>query len=493
MLVSELLTGLTWSGELPDREVLGLTADSRQLEPGWVFVCQKGLRFDGHDFAARAVELGAAAVVTDRDLGLPGQILVEDTHLAYPVLCANYFGRPAEKMKFIGVTGTNGKTTSVFLIKHLLSAAGHRTGLIGTVENQIDTISLPSKYTTPDAYQLQSLLAKMAAAGCEYVVMEVSSHALAQHRVDGLHFEVAVFTNLTQDHLDFHHTMEEYFAAKRRLFSMCDTAVLNLDDAHGRLLAETLPCRTVTFSDRTADAGYAAKGVAPPPDGRSSRLGHGDRQLPVRIATPGDFSIHNALGAIAAAVEAGVPLDRAAADIAGCAGVPGRFEVCPNALGFPVIRDYAHTPDGIEKALSTMRSITDARMTVVFGCPGLRDRSKRAGMAAAVARYADRVILTSDNPREEPEMQIIGDALPGLENSGVDYRVMPDRFAAIETALASCGEGDILLLLGKGHEDYQVLADGAVYFNEKEIVADLSARLARQRNQGSENESPCSR
>ena len=247
MLVSELLTGLTWSGELPDREVLGLTADSRQLEPGWVFVCQKGLRFDGHDFAARAVELGAAAVVTDRDLGLPGQILVEDTHLAYPVLCANYFGRPAEKMKFIGVTGTNGKTTSVFLIKHLLSAAGHRTGLIGTVENQIDTISLPSKYTTPDAYQLQSLLAKMAAAGCEYVVMEVSSHALAQHRVDGLHFEVAVFTNLTQDHLDFHHTMEEYFAAKRRLFSMCDTAVLNLDDAHGRLLAETLPCRTVTF------------------------------------------------------------------------------------------------------------------------------------------------------------------------------------------------------------------------------------------------------
>ena len=233
MLLTKLLEGIVWEGDAPECEIAGLTADSRQLEPDWVYVCQKGLRFDGHDFAAKALELGAAAVVVDRDLGLPRQIRVEDTHAVYPLLCANFFGLPADFIKMIVVTCTNGKTTSVFLIKHLLLAAGYRAGLIGTVRNEIGDLVLPSRFTTPDPYQLQSMLAKMRAAGCEYVAMEVSSHALDQHRADGIHFDVAVFTNLTLDHLDYHHTMEEYFAAKRKLFDRCDVAVLNIDDEHG--------------------------------------------------------------------------------------------------------------------------------------------------------------------------------------------------------------------------------------------------------------------
>ncbi|HIY80767.1 UDP-N-acetylmuramoyl-L-alanyl-D-glutamate--2,6-diaminopimelate ligase [Hydrogenoanaerobacterium saccharovorans] len=486
MLLTKLLEGITWEGEAPECEIVGLTADSRQLEPGWVYVCQKGQRFDGHDFAAKALELGAAAVVVDRDLGLPRQIRVEDTHAAYPLLCANFFGRPADSMKMIGVTGTNGKTTSVFLIKHLLTAAGHRTGLIGTVQNEIGDLVLPAKFTTPDPYQLQSMLAKMRAAGCEYVAMEVSSHALDQHRADGIHFDVAVFTNLTLDHLDYHHTMEEYFAAKRKLFDRCDTAVLNIDDEHGRILAEELSCRTVTISDKDDTADYLAGNIRIRSDGSSFVVLHGGELEKVNISTPGDFSIHNALGALAAVTEAGVPMAQAAADLADCAGVPGRFEVVPNALGFTVIRDYAHTPDGIDNVLSTVRGITDDRMVVLFGCPGLRDSSKRPAMAAAVAKYADFVILTSDNPREEPEEKIINDALPGLTASGKPYKIISDRYEAIEYALETCGEGDILLLLGKGHEDYQVLASGANYFNEKEIVGELSRKIARQRTEGSE-------
>ena len=485
MLLTKLLEGIVWEGDAPECEIAGLTADSRQLEPDWVYVCQKGLRFDGHDFAAKALELGAAAVVVDRDLGLPRQIRVEDTHAVYPLLCANFFGRPADFMKMIGVTGTNGKTTSVFLIKHLLLAAGYRAGLIGTVRNEIGDLVLPSRFTTPDPYQLQSMLAKMRAAGCEYVAMEVSSHALDQHRADGIHFDVAVFTNLTLDHLDYHHTMEEYFAAKRKLFDRCDVAVLNIDDEHGRLLAETLPCRTVTISDRT-DADYRADQIRIRSNGSSFSVRHNGQETEVNISTPGDFSIHNALGALAAVTEAGVPMERAAADLAGCTGVPGRFEVVQNALDFTVIRDYAHTPDGIDNVLSTVRSITDDRMVVLFGCPGLRDSSKRPAMAAAVAKYADFVILTSDNPREEPEEKIINDALPGLISSGKPYKIIPDRYQAIEYALETCGEGDILLLLGKGHEDYQVLATGAICFNEKEIVGELSRRIVRKRTEGSE-------
>lgn len=330
MLLTKLLEGITWEGEAPECEIVGLTADSRQLEPGWVYVCQKGQRFDGHDFAAKALELGAAAVVVDRDLGLPRQIRVEDTHAAYPLLCANFFGRPADSMKMIGVTGTNGKTTSVFLIKHLLTAAGHRTGLIGTVQNEIGDLVLPAKFTTPDPYQLQSMLAKMRAAGCEYVAMEVSSHALDQHRADGIHFDVAVFTNLTLDHLDYHHTMEEYFAAKRKLFDRCNTAVLNIDDEHGRILAKELSCRTVTISDKDDTADYLAGNIRIRSDGSSFVVLHGGELEKVNISTPGDFSIHNALGALAAVTEAGVPMAQAAADLGGlrrCAGtVRGRAQ-----------------------------------------------------------------------------------------------------------------------------------------------------------------------
>lgn len=483
MQLNELLYGIEYSGTLPDVEVLGLTADSRLLESGWVFVCQKGLRYDGHSSASQALELGAVAVVTDQDLGLPRQILVEDTQLAYPLLCANYFGRPAERMKLIGVTGTNGKTTSVFLIKHLLTALGHRTGLIGTVQNEIDTLVLPARFTTPDPYQLHSLLAKMADAGCEYVAMEVSSHALAQHRVDGLKFEVAVFTNLTQDHLDYHHTMEAYFAEKRKLFDRCGTAVVNVDDEYGRRVAAEAPCPVVTFSTGSDNADYVARNIRSRADGSSFVLMHDGELQKASIPTPGNFSIHNALGAVAAVVAAGADLHRVVDAVASVAGVPGRFELIPTELALTVIRDYAHTPDGIDKCLSAVREFAPGRIVTLFGCPGCRDGSKRANMAAAVARYSDLAILTSDNPREEDEQKIIDDALPGLEASGRPYKTFLDRYEAIEYALNTCREGDILMLLGKGHEDYQVLADGAIYFDESRIVPEIARRIVRERGE----------
>ena len=481
MQLKELLNGIEYTGEVPDVCIEGLTADSRQLEKGWVFVCQRGQRFDGHSFASKALELGAAAVVTSQDLGLPRQIVVEDTQAAYPLMCANFFGRPAQKMKLIGVTGTNGKTTSTFLIRHLLTVLGHHTGLIGTVQNQIGPLVLPSKFTTPDPYQLQSLLAKMAADGCEYVVMEVSSHALAQHRVDGLYFDVALFTNLTQDHLDYHHTMEEYFAEKCKLFSRCGTAVVNVDDPYGQRIAQEAGCPVVRFATQQDSADYVARNIHSRADGSNFVLMHDGELQKVSIPTPGDFSIHNALGAVAAVVAAGADLHRVVEAVANVAGVPGRFERIPTELDFTIIRDYAHTPDGIEKCLSTVREFARGRIVALFGCPGCRDGSKRANMAAAVARYADLAILTSDNPREEDEQKIIDDALPGLLAGGKPYKIFLDRYEAIEYALKTCQQGDILLLLGKGHEDYQVLSSGAIYFDESTIVPDIARRIAGQR------------
>jgi UDP-N-acetylmuramoyl-L-alanyl-D-glutamate--2,6-diaminopimelate ligase len=479
MTLKEYLEGIQYStglseAQLEAAQVSSVTNDSRQVRNGSIFVCIKGGKFDGHQKAGDALAAGAAAVVVERDLGLPRQILVENTRAAYAILCGNHFGNPSRRLKLVGVTGTSGKTTVTFLIKSILQQAGKKVGLMGTIHNEIGELEFPAKHTTPDPYQLHAMLERMAEAGCEYVAMEASSHALDQHRLDGCRFDAGVFTNLSQDHLDYHGTMENYFAAKKKLFSMTKAAVVNLDDPKGEELARELGPGTITFSTSRDDATLTAKNISSTVRG-SSFLIVGEQIIQrTRIAMPGRFSVSNAMAAAAACYALGLAPEDIAKGLAACPGVPGRAEVIPTDTGYTVIRDFAHAPEELEQIITTLRPYKGTgRMITLFGCAGDRDRTKREKMGEIVAKYSDLVILTSDNPRTEDEGQIIRDTKPGLDKFKTPYRIIPDRYEAIAWALENAGEGDILLLAGKGHEDYQVLADETIYFDEKVLVQQL--------------------
>ncbi len=476
MTLGQYFEGISYTTQLEqpqEMEISSLTSDSRQIRPGCLFVCIKGGKFDGHEAAATALSQGAAAVVVEHDLGLSQQILVENTRSAYAILCANHFGNPSRKMKLVGTTGTNGKTTTTFLLKSILQSAGKKVGLMGTIHNEIADMELPAKYTTPDPYQLHAMLDRMAEAGCEYVVMETSSHALDQHRLDGCEFEVGIFTNLTQDHLDYHGTMENYFAAKKRLFSMAKSSVINIDDEHGALLAQELGDKAHTCSLVRDDADYTAKNVVFSAKGTDFILVGNNLIHRVHLCMPGKFSVANAMGAAAACLLLGLDIEEVADGLAKCPGVTGRAEVIHANVDFTIIRDYAHTPDGLEKMISALKEYATGKVVTLFGCAGNRDRTKRIHMAEMAAKYSDFVILTSDNPRDEDPMQIINDAKPGLDEYKTPYRIIPDRYAAIAWALDNTASGDILLLAGKGHEDYQVLHDETIYFDEKVVIQEL--------------------
>ncbi|MDD3193083.1 MAG: UDP-N-acetylmuramoyl-L-alanyl-D-glutamate--2,6-diaminopimelate ligase [Oscillospiraceae bacterium] len=483
MKLFDLMNGIPFQGNLENREIGMVTSDSRQITPGCLFVCIAGARFDGHTAARQVLADGAAAVVCEKDLGLDSQLLVADSREAYGIICSNFYGNPSRKIKLIGITGTNGKTTCTYLIKHLLESAGKKVGLIGTIHNEIGDMVLPAKNTTPDPGELHVLFMRMAQAGCEYVVMEASSHALDQKRLSGCRFAVGVFTNLTQDHLDYHITMEAYYQAKKKLFDLSDAAVVNLDDAYGRRLAKELSCPVRTFSIWDDAADFTARDIRPAVD-RNRFTVVGESQIGrVDFPMPGEFSVANAMAAGIAALTLGMTLQQVCAGLSSCPGIPGRTEVLSTGTDFTVIRDYAHTPDGLEKVLPAIKPFVQNRLMVLFGCAGERDPSKRIHMAEAVVKYADYMILTSDNPRREDPVKIIEDALPGFEGTNVPYEVIPDRYKAIEWALAHAQPGDVLLLAGKGHEDYQVLDYGTIHFDEREVVARL---LAEQRKSGSE-------
>lgn len=478
MRLERLIGGLEFTGPVPDCEITGVTADSRQIEKGNLFVCIKGGKFDGHDHAQEALDAGAAAVVCEHDLGLKNQLVCGDTRYAYGILCGNWYGNPAQKLTLVGVTGTNGKTTITCMLKHILEAAGRKVGLLGTIHNEIDDIVLPAKHTTPDPLALHSMFSRMVGAGCEYVVMECSSHALDQRRLAGLHFETAIFTNLTQDHLDYHLTMENYYLAKKKLFSMCDTAIINFDDSYGQRLASEVTCNLLTFSIDNNAADYTAKEIRAYPDSSKFMLVGNGQIVRIKLPIPGDFSVSNGMAAAAACLSLGLSLEEVAAGLNTCQGVVGRIEVLQTDTDYTVIRDYAHSPDGLEKIISTMRKFAHGRIITLFGCAGNRDRGKRKIMAEIVSRLSDYVILTSDNPRDEDEMQIIEDAMPGIEaHPETPCEVIPDRYSAIEWGLTHAQPGDVLILAGKGHEDYQVLRGETICFDEKKVVAEILSRL----------------
>ncbi len=470
MNLYKLLEGLSYESSLPDMEITGVTCDNRQVEKGNLFVCMRGVRTDGHDYAEAAIKAGAAAVLAERDTGLPSQVLVEDTREAYAVLCANLFDNPQKKLKLIGVTGTNGKTTITYLMKHILEGCGCKVGLIGTIQNQIGDMTFPAKYTTPDPYILMTIFSRMVDAGAEYAVMETSSHGLDQKRVAGCHFAAGIFTNLTQDHLDYHGNMENYYQAKRSLFNQVDMAIINIDDAYGRRLASEVKAKTYTFSTSEDAANYTAKTIKSFATGSTFAFVGSGIISRVRIAMPGEFSVSNAMAAISCSLALGFPLEQVINAISSCSGVTGRFEVIKTPTDYTVIRDYAHTPDGLEKVLTAIKTFAPAKVITLFGCAGNRDRGKRKLMAEVVSRLSDFAILTSDNPRNEDPLQIIEDAKLGLFEHKTPYEIIPDRYEAIKWGLAHAAKDDILLLAGKGHEDYQVLNFGTIYFDEKVIV-----------------------
>lgn len=472
MKLSELLKNADVKNSFADCEIVDVTQDSRLVREGFLFVCIKGNTFDGHSVAKEMLENGARAVVCEKDLGLENQIIVSNTREAYSVICANFFSHPAKKLKLIGLTGTNGKTTTTFLIKQILEGAGKKVGLIGTVQNMVCDEVYPAKYTTPDAYELQHLFSLMVKADCEYCVMEVSSQALAQGRVNGLNFEIGAFTNLTQDHLDYHKTWENYFNSKRILFENSSIAVTNADDENGLKIVSGLNCKVVSYAVNTNNADYVAKNVKFKSNGVEYDL---VSELIGRVSCPipGRFSVYNSLCAAAIALTLGISFEEVLTAISKSNGVKGRIEVVPTDTDYTVIIDYAHSPDGLENIISSLREIAKKRIVTVFGCGGDRDRTKRPIMGKIAAELSDFCVVTSDNPRSENPSKIIEDILEGMKGVSTPYVVVENRREAIKWALENAQKDDIILLAGKGHETYQILPTGTIHFDEREVVADI--------------------
>jgi UDP-N-acetylmuramoyl-L-alanyl-D-glutamate--2,6-diaminopimelate ligase len=442
-----------------DLEVSHLAYDNRDVRAGTLFFCVPGFTRDGHEFAPRAIADGAVALVVQRplELGVP-EIRVDSVRAAMAPAAARFYGDPTRQLQVAGVTGTNGKTTTAFLIRSLLEADGRSTGLLGTVKSVIGGLEHEVQRTTPEAIDLQRTFRAMIDAGDAACAMEVSSHALELHRADAIHFAVALFTNLTQDHLDFHPTMEAYFAAKRRLFSELTPArsVINVDDPYGRRLAEELE-EPITFAlDR--EASYLAQDVRTGIDGSSFTVRtDGEGLIDVRTPLRGRFNVYNALAALAAARALEIPVEVAVAALQIADQVPGRLQPVDEGQEFGVLVDYAHTPDSLQNVLEAARGLTEARLHVVFGCGGDRDRAKRPLMGEVAVRLADRVIVTSDNPRSEAPEAIIQEILVGT-GSGVEHDA--DRREAIAQAIAGAQAGDVVVIAGKGHEQGQEFEAG---------------------------------
>ena len=474
MRLNQLLAGVALTERRAgDVECSGICYDTRTMVPGCLFVALPGYKTDGHKYIAQALEQGAAAVLCQHPPEGEGPWLVTpDARAALAAVSANWFGHPARDLTLLAVTGTNGKTTTTYLLKAMLEGVlGARVGLIGTNQNMVGDEVLPAHRTTPESWEVQQLLREMADAGCTHVVMEASSHALVLHRLDGLRFRAGIFTNLTQDHLDFHGTMEAYRDAKGLLFRQSDTAVLNLDDEAGRYFARTVAVPRLTYSERRDEADLTAKNLRLFPDRVEFEAVAAGAISRVRLPIPGGFTVYNALGVLTCGLALGLPLADCADALAKAPGVKGRIEVVPVPADFAVIIDYAHTPDALENILTTVRDFTAGRVICLFGCGGDRDRTKRPQMGAIAGSLADVAVVTSDNPRTEEPGAIIRDILPGLEGTAAEVVVEPDRRAAIRRALSLAKPGDTVVLAGKGHETYQEVGTRVLHLDEREEVA----------------------
>ncbi len=485
MKLSQLLRGVSVRECHADMEmeISGVSYDSRKTAAGDLFVAMTGYETDGHKFIPMARDKGAACVLCqERPQGEGPYVLVEDSRLALAQVGRAWYGDPAASMKMVGVTGTNGKTTTTYLLKDILEqAAGAKVGLIGTNQNMIGSEVIPTERTTPESFELQGLLRRMADAGCTHVVMEVSSHALYLKRVEGSRFAVGIFTNLNQYHLDFHKTMENYCDAKALLFTRCDVGVYNADDPWAPRLMEEATCRKVSVGEHgDVPVDLAARNIVLTAEGVSFDAVTAEESVPVHVGIPGGFMVYNTLGVLAAARALGVSLEDSAGVLRHSAHVKGRVEVVPTPGDYTMLIDYAHTPDALENVLSAARGFAKGRVVALFGCGGDRDRTKRPKMGRIAADMADFVIVTSDNPRTEEPEAIIREILAGMEGTATPYAVVPNRIEAIRYAMDHAQPGDVIILAGKGHETYQIIGHEKRHLDEREVVADYVRELQQK-------------
>ena len=467
-------------GNIDEVEIESLCADSRKVTQGALFFCTPGLRMDAHDFAPQAVEKGACALIVERklDLNVP-QVIVEDVRMAISYIASEFNGNPAEKLLMLGITGTKGKTTTSFLVKSIMEAAGLKTGLIGTVCSMIGDETIPTQLTTPDPIETQSILRRMVEAGVQCVIMEVSAHALAMNRLAGMKFKVGAFSNFSQDHLDFFKDMDAYFEAKMRfmLEDMCELAVYNVDDEHVSAGMRRLNRPALRIGIRDSSDVYA-NDIEIGERGCSFLMTwHKQFRTTISMKLAGIFNVYNALMAAGICICAGIGPEAIRRGLEDVRAVPGRIELLETGTPYRVILDYAHSPDSLENILKAVRQTTKGRMIALFGCGGNRDRAKRPVMGEIAGELADFCILTSDNPRNEEPMDILASIEEGIRPTGCDYIVIENRREAIRYALQNAGAGDVIVLAGKGHETYQEINGVKYPFDEKIVVAELLAEL----------------
>ena len=459
-----------------------ITADSRAVKPNSLFIALDGATVDGHNYIDKAVDAGAVAVIVSKPVTVPADvcvITVSDTRQAMMVCVPYFFDYPANRMRMVGVTGTNGKTTTTHMIRHILKAQGFKVGVIGTVHIMIGDTSYPIHNTTPDVVDLQHILHQMVQENVEYCVMEVSSHALALGRVSGVEFDTAVFTNLTQDHLDFHKTFENYLAAKCKLFEQVSApnqvkdnkgAVINIDDSYGYPVMEKTTAPTITYST-LGKSTLNASDVHMSTKNSQYTVNYKGESYPVSMNTTGLFNVYNTLAAIGACLQEGISMEAIDTALKTFSSVPGRFELIEEGQDFAVVVDYAHTPDGLQNILETAKAIKENRIIIVFGCGGDRDATKRPIMGRIAAEYGDKIYVTSDNPRTEDPVQIVKDVEVGVKEAlreGTSYEVIVDRREAINHAIHDAKAGDIVIIAGKGHENYQILKNETIHFDDRE-------------------------
>jgi UDP-N-acetylmuramoyl-L-alanyl-D-glutamate--2,6-diaminopimelate ligase len=465
-----------------EMDISGVAYDSRIIREGELFVAIKGYVSDGHDYIKQAVEKGASCIICEKAPEIPTPyIIVEDSRKALAKVSAVWFGNPATKLKLVGVTGTNGKTSVTSLIKFIIERhTGSKVGLIGTNGNFIGERELPTEFTTPESYEIHKILDKMALEGCEYVVMEVSSHALYLSRVHGITYDVGVFTNLSPEHLDFHSTMEEYARVKSLLFANCKKSAINTDDNYSQLMIDSSAGTVKTYAIDKITADFLAKNIKLFSDRVEFNVEEKGVSSKAELRIPGMFSVYNALSAISAAALLGFNTNDVTPILISCEGVSGRAEVIPTGHDFTVLVDYAHTPDALENIIKAVRGFTKGKVVTLFGCGGDRDKSKRPLMGKIAAELSDLVVVTSDNPRTEEPMSIINNILTGLQGTATQYTVIENRREAICRSLDILNPGDVLIIAGKGHETYQIFGKEKVHFDDREVVTEHLRKIRKE-------------
>ncbi|MBZ9687237.1 UDP-N-acetylmuramoyl-L-alanyl-D-glutamate--2,6-diaminopimelate ligase [Clostridium estertheticum] len=481
MKMKDLLKGIHYEviQGTDEINVPNISWDSRSLKPNSLFICVKNKNIDRHDYAHEAINVGATALLIEHKIeNIPNSvnvIKVKNTKLAMAIIASRFYDEPSKKLNLIGITGTNGKTTVTFFITKILECIGRKVGIISTIENRIGNtplITAKLNPTTPDSIELQSSFAEMIENNVTDAVMEVTSIALEQHRTYMCDFDIGIFTNLTQDHLDDHGTMENYKNAKMKLFKMCRFGIINADDPVSQDIIQNSTCEIITYGINTA-ADFMAKDIKYSQEGVSFTLNFCDNHKKVKLNVPGEFNVYNALSAIASCYFLGFPLHIIIAALTNINGVKGRFEVVPNDNGYLVIVDYAHTPDSLKNILTTFGDVKEqvqSNLIVVFGCGGERDRTKRPIMGEVAGNFADYCVLTCDNPRKEDPIRIIEEIEEGIERTSCPYEKIEDRKVAIHTALKKANPSDVVIIAGKGHENYQILKDKVIHFDDVEVV-----------------------